>query len=94
MKWIASNNVVPNLDKTNIMKFMTNNSTYSALCIYYFAMYLCLYNNTISTKVAKTLTLFLYIYIYIYFKTFIPITFYSNFLITHPRRISKFTTTC
>jgi len=36
---MASSNVVPNLDKTNIMKLMTNNSTHSALCICYFAVY-------------------------------------------------------
>ena len=37
MTWIACSNVVPNLDKTNIMKFIESNSTHSALCICCFA---------------------------------------------------------
>ena len=33
MKWFAANNLVPNLDKMNIMKFITKNLSHSTLCI-------------------------------------------------------------
>jgi len=31
IKWFAANNLVLNLDKTNVMMFVTKNSSYSAL---------------------------------------------------------------
>ena len=80
--WIASHNVVPNLDKTIMIKLKTNNSN----ILHYIFAISC--NNTSSTQVSNISTLFLYIYIYIYiynfFNTFLPTTHYSNF-ITHPR---------
>ena len=33
IKWFAANNLVPNLDKTNIMKFRKKNSSHSALYV-------------------------------------------------------------
>jgi len=35
IKWFAANNLVLNLDKTNIMKFITRNSAHSTLHIGY-----------------------------------------------------------
>jgi hypothetical protein len=35
IKWFAASNLVLNLDKTNIMKFITKNSSYSTLHINY-----------------------------------------------------------
>jgi len=35
IKWFAANNFVLNLDKKNIMKFTTKNSSHSTLCIGY-----------------------------------------------------------
>jgi hypothetical protein len=33
MKWFAANNLIPNLDKMNIMKFITKNLSHFTLCI-------------------------------------------------------------
>jgi hypothetical protein len=33
IKWFAANNLVLNLDKTNIIKFITKNSAHSTLCV-------------------------------------------------------------
>jgi len=35
IKWFADNNLVLNLDKTNIMKFIRNNSSHSTLHVRY-----------------------------------------------------------
>jgi hypothetical protein len=35
IKWFSANNLVLNLDKTNIIKFITKNSSYSTLHIGY-----------------------------------------------------------
>jgi hypothetical protein len=40
IKWFSANNFVLNLDKTNIMKFITNNASYSALHIGYKEKYI------------------------------------------------------
>ena len=39
-KWIAANKLVLNLDKTNIMKFITKNSSHSTLHIGYKEKYI------------------------------------------------------
>jgi len=39
IKWFAANNLVPNLDETNIMKFITNNSSHASLHIGYRRVY-------------------------------------------------------
>ena len=46
IKWFAANYLVLNLDKTNIMKFITNNSPNSALCIGYKGKYI---EETVNT---------------------------------------------
>ena len=40
IKWFAANNLVLNLDKTNIMKFITQNSSHSTLHTAYKEMYI------------------------------------------------------
>jgi hypothetical protein len=40
IKWFSANQLVLNLDKTNRMKFITNNPSHSALCIGYKEEYL------------------------------------------------------
>jgi len=35
IKWFAANNLVPNLDEKNIMKFITENSAHSTALIGY-----------------------------------------------------------
>ena len=35
IKWFAANNLVRKLDKTNILKFITKNSSHFTLCIGY-----------------------------------------------------------
>ena len=40
IKWFAANNLVLNLDKINIMKFITKNSSHSTLCIGYKEKYI------------------------------------------------------
>jgi len=35
IKWFAANNLVPNLDNMNIMKFITKNSSHATLHIRY-----------------------------------------------------------
>jgi len=47
IKWFAANNLVLNLDKTNIMKFMTENSSQSTLYIGYKEKYV---EETANTK--------------------------------------------
>jgi hypothetical protein len=39
INWFAANKLVLNLNETNIMKFITNNSPHSALCIGYKGKY-------------------------------------------------------
>ena len=47
IKWFAANNLVLNLDKTNIMKFITKNSAHSAFLIEYKEKYIA---ETVNTK--------------------------------------------
>ena len=47
IKWLAANNLVINLDKTTIMKFVTNNSAHSAVHIGYKEMYI---KENVNTK--------------------------------------------
>jgi len=47
IKWFAANNLVINLDKTNIMKFIKRNSSQSTLYIGYKEKYL---EETVDTK--------------------------------------------
>ena len=47
IKWFAANNLVINLDKMNIMKFITKNSSQSTLHIGYKVKYMA---ETVGTK--------------------------------------------
>jgi hypothetical protein len=47
IKWFAANNLVLNLDKTNIMKFITKNSPHSTFHISYKEDYV---EETVNTK--------------------------------------------
>jgi hypothetical protein len=47
IKWFAHNNLVLNLDKINIMKFITKNSSHSTLHIGYKEKYI---EETVNTK--------------------------------------------
>jgi len=47
IKWFPANQLLLNLDKTNIMKFITNNPSYSALRIGYKEEYI---EETVNTK--------------------------------------------
>jgi len=47
IKWFAANNLVINLDKTNIIKFITKNSAHSTLHIGYKEKYI---EQTVNTK--------------------------------------------
>ena len=47
IKWFAANNLVLNLDKMNIMKFITKNSSHSTLHIGYKEKYV---EETVNTK--------------------------------------------
>ena len=47
IKWFATNKLVLNLDKTNIMKFITRDKTHSTLCIGYLEKYT---EETVDTK--------------------------------------------
>jgi hypothetical protein len=47
IEWFTANKSVLNLDKTNIMKFITNNSPHCALHIDYTGKYI---EETINTK--------------------------------------------
>jgi hypothetical protein len=47
IEWFTANKLVLNLDKTNIMKFITKNSPHFALCIAYRGKYI---EETINTK--------------------------------------------
>ena len=47
IKWFAPNNIVLNLDKMNIMKSITKNSSYSTLHIGYKEKYI---ERTVNTK--------------------------------------------
>jgi rRNA maturation endonuclease Nob1 len=47
IKWFAANNLVLNLHKTNIIKFITKNSAHSTLCIGCKEKYL---DETMNTK--------------------------------------------
>jgi hypothetical protein len=55
IEWFTANKLVLNLDKTNIMKFVTNNSPHCALRIDYRGKYI---EDTINTKflVCKLIT--------------------------------------
>jgi len=46
IKWFAPNNLILNVDKTNIMKFKTKNSSHSALHIGYKEKYIEETENT------------------------------------------------
>ena len=46
IKWFADNNLVLNIDKTNIMKFITKNSSHSTLHIDYKEKYIEKMMNT------------------------------------------------
>ena len=48
IKWLAANNLVINLDKVNIMKFITKNSAHSTLHIGYKEEYIEARGNTKS----------------------------------------------
>ena len=47
IKWFAANKLVLNLDKTNIMQFITKDTTHSTLCIGYTEKYI---EETVNTK--------------------------------------------
>jgi len=47
IKWFVANNLVPNLDKTNIMTFVTKNSAHSTLHIGYKGKYI---EERVNTK--------------------------------------------
>jgi hypothetical protein len=47
IKWFAANKLVLNLDKTNIMQFITKDTTHSTLCIGYTEKYT---EETVNTK--------------------------------------------
>jgi len=47
IKWFAAYNLVLNLDKMNIMKFITKNSSHSTLCIGYKEKYI---EDSVNTK--------------------------------------------
>jgi hypothetical protein len=63
-KWFSANNLSPNLDKTNVIKCITKNSSQYPLNIEYSAKYI---EDGVNTKLLVCMYICTIIYIYIYF---------------------------